>query len=194
MKDELKFLQIDTSNENFLFIKLVNKKTQKHILINEKRCHMKELVPSIQKLLESEELVLTDLDFIALNEGPGSWTGLRIGFSTVKTFWQVTKVKVIFYSNFELLTYKYKTDTGVFLVKSSNDKYYYQVLNKGELYGQNIISKQELEDFYNTLPRYFFDENEIEADSLLVEKYKNNEFPDVNSAEPYYIVEGVIFN
>ncbi len=194
MKDKLKFLQIDTSNENYLFIKLVNKDIQKHILIKEKRCHMKELVPSIQKLLESENLVLTDLDFIALNEGPGSWTGLRIGFSTVKTFWQVTKVKVIFYSNFELLRNKYQTDTGVFLVKSSNDKYYYQVLNKGEMYGQNIISKQELEDFYIDLPRYFFEEHGIEADNLLIQIFNNNEFPDVNIAEPIYIVEGVIFN
>lgn len=194
MKDKLKFLQIDTSNENFLFIKLVNKDIQKHILINEKRCHMKELVPSIQKLLESENLVLTDLDFIALNEGPGSWTGLRIGFSTVKTFWQVTKVKVIFYSNFELLRNKYQTDTGVFLVKSSNDKYYYQVLNQGEMYGQNIIATQELEDFYTNLPKYFFVEHEIEADNLLIQKFNNNEFPDVNTAEPIYIVEGVIFN
>jgi tRNA threonylcarbamoyl adenosine modification protein YeaZ len=194
MKDKLKFLQIDTSNENFLFIKLVNNGKSSHILLKEKRCHMKELVPSIQKLLDSEKLILTDLDFIALNEGPGSWTGLRIGFSTIKTLWQVTKVKVVLYSNFELIRHKYKTDTGVFLVKSSNDKYYYQVLNHNEMYGQNIISKEDLKDFYIELPKYYFNEEELESDELLINKYLSNEFPDITTSEPYYIVEGVIFD
>jgi len=194
MKDKLKFLQIDTSNENFLFIKLVNKEVQKHILLKEKRCHMKELAPSINRLLESEGLKITDLDFIALNEGPGSWTGLRIGFSTIKTLWQVTKINVVTYSNFELLMHKYKTKTGVFLVKSSNDKYYYWVLNDGDLYAQDVISKDALREIYKEFPRYFYDENELEADDLLIQKFENKNFPDMNLAEPFYIVEGVIYN
>jgi tRNA threonylcarbamoyladenosine biosynthesis protein TsaB len=44
------------------------------------------LLPAIQFLLESHELKIQDVDGFAVAVGPGSFTGIRIGLSTIKSF------------------------------------------------------------------------------------------------------------
>ncbi len=44
------------------------------------------LLPAIRFLLESCELKIQDIDGFAVAVGPGSFTGIRIGLSTVKSF------------------------------------------------------------------------------------------------------------
>jgi tRNA threonylcarbamoyladenosine biosynthesis protein TsaB len=46
--------------------------------------HAETILPLLESLLESAEMSLQDIDGIALSIGPGSFTGLRIGLSTVK--------------------------------------------------------------------------------------------------------------
>ena len=53
-------------------------------LIGEGLTHSQTLLPLIQKALLETALSVSDLDLIAITSGPGSFTGLRIGISTVK--------------------------------------------------------------------------------------------------------------
>jgi tRNA threonylcarbamoyladenosine biosynthesis protein TsaB len=46
--------------------------------------HSARLVPAIQALLKEARLDLTEIDGLAISLGPGSFTGLRVGLSTVK--------------------------------------------------------------------------------------------------------------
>jgi tRNA threonylcarbamoyladenosine biosynthesis protein TsaB len=46
--------------------------------------HSARLVPAIQALLKEARLDLNEIDGIAVSLGPGSFTGLRVGLSTVK--------------------------------------------------------------------------------------------------------------
>ena len=46
--------------------------------------HSRTLLPMAEDLLRNSELALEDLDAVAVAAGPGSFTGLRIGVSTVK--------------------------------------------------------------------------------------------------------------
>lgn len=46
--------------------------------------HGSKLVPSIKSLMDQSGLGLKDLDAIAVSQGPGSYTGLRIGVATAK--------------------------------------------------------------------------------------------------------------
>ena len=52
--------------------------------INTKGTHSKRLLNSINWLMEQAELDWPEIDAIAISLGPGSFTGLRIGLSTVK--------------------------------------------------------------------------------------------------------------
>ena len=46
--------------------------------------HSRTLLPMAEDLLKNAELKLRDVDLIAVAHGPGSFTGVRIGVSTVK--------------------------------------------------------------------------------------------------------------
>ena len=46
--------------------------------------HSRTLLPMAEDLLKNAELKLSDIDLFAVAHGPGSFTGIRIGVSTVK--------------------------------------------------------------------------------------------------------------
>ena len=46
--------------------------------------HSRTLLPMAEDMLKNAELRLSDVDLIAVAHGPGSFTGIRIGVSTVK--------------------------------------------------------------------------------------------------------------
>lgn len=50
------------------------------------RNHSEHLDPLINELLKENNLTLKDIDRFAVAEGPGSYTGLRIGITTAKMF------------------------------------------------------------------------------------------------------------
>ena len=48
--------------------------------------HSERLLPSVDFVLKSESLHVSDLDAFAVAVGPGSFTGIRIGLSLIKSF------------------------------------------------------------------------------------------------------------
>ena len=60
--------------------KIVEKNEEDH------RNHSEHLDPLITELLKENNLTLKDIDRFAVAEGPGSYTGLRIGITTAKMF------------------------------------------------------------------------------------------------------------
>ncbi len=48
--------------------------------------HAKNLLPMIHKGLSQKGLILQDIDAFLIGRGPGSFTGLKIGFATLKAF------------------------------------------------------------------------------------------------------------
>ncbi len=53
------------------------------------------LLLKIDKLLKENNVSLKDLKTIVVNQGPGSFTGLRVGISTANTLGYVLKIPVI---------------------------------------------------------------------------------------------------
>lgn len=48
--------------------------------------HAENLLPVIDRLLKKENLSIREIDAFLIGRGPGSFTGLRIGFATLKGF------------------------------------------------------------------------------------------------------------
>lgn len=57
--------------------------------------HLQSLMPMVKELLEKNGLTLGDMDAIAASQGPGSFTGIRIGVSTARALAQVLNRKTI---------------------------------------------------------------------------------------------------
>ncbi|WP_099204217.1 tRNA (adenosine(37)-N6)-threonylcarbamoyltransferase complex dimerization subunit type 1 TsaB [Scatolibacter rhodanostii] len=52
--------------------------------VHTKQTHSETLMPIIEDILEISKYSLKDIDLFAVSSGPGSFTGIRIGVSTVK--------------------------------------------------------------------------------------------------------------
>ena len=73
--------------------------------LNEKLNHLKGLLPLMDKLLTGFGLNIKDIKTIAVSQGPGSFTGIRIGISTVRAIAQITGAKVIGVPTLETFVY-----------------------------------------------------------------------------------------
>lgn len=61
----------------------------------ERLSHLSSLTAMIEKLLEEADIGFSDLDYIAVSTGPGSYTGIRIGVSTARALNQASGVPLI---------------------------------------------------------------------------------------------------
>ena len=192
MKEELKYLVIDTSVENITKINLIIGSKNSEIIFNESRNHLQNLIPGIKKILNQENLNLQNLNFIALNEGPGSWTGLRIGFATIKVLAMVNKLPVILFNNFDLIKKTNKVVDGLLLIKSSETNFYFREILNNEIKEEGIISEINLLDRFNLNPKFYLEENFTVLKEMIEEKFSKENFSDVFEIEPNYITEGLI--
>ncbi len=78
-------LGIDSSCASAGAALIDGEKTIGRVTIADKRTHSVKLLPEIQTLIAENGLKPEDLELIAVNTGPGSFTGLRIGAATAKT-------------------------------------------------------------------------------------------------------------
>lgn len=80
----MKLLAIDTSGPVCGVAVAEDKRILSEMTVLNKRTHSANLMPMIENVLQSAGTTLADIDRIAAVTGPGSFTGIRIGISTVK--------------------------------------------------------------------------------------------------------------
>lgn len=73
--------------------------------LNTKHTHSQTLLPMIESMLKCAGVDISDLDCAAVTVGPGSFTGLRIGVSTVKGMCFGTGKRCIPVSSLEAIAY-----------------------------------------------------------------------------------------
>jgi tRNA threonylcarbamoyl adenosine modification protein YeaZ len=71
------------------------------------RYHSVLMTPGIQALLQHAGLAPKDVTALAVNVGPGSFTGIRTGVITARTMAQFLHVPVFAFNTFELLAYRH---------------------------------------------------------------------------------------
>ncbi len=82
----MKILSIDTSCKTAMAAVAEGDSLLASILIRDHKTHSVKLLPAIESILAAADTVPADLGLIAVTNGPGSYTGLRIGVTTAKTF------------------------------------------------------------------------------------------------------------
>lgn len=73
--------------------------------INQEMTHSENLVPMIKEMLDNLNLKISDIDIYGVAIGPGSFTGLRIGIATIKSFAHVFNKPIIGISTLEGLAF-----------------------------------------------------------------------------------------
>lgn len=73
--------------------------------VNNQRTHSVNLLPMIKAVFQDAGVSPQSLEGIAVSNGPGSFTGLRIGMSTAKTLAQVWDLPIVGISTLDSLAY-----------------------------------------------------------------------------------------
>lgn len=101
----MKILAIDTSTMMATCAILDDNKLLGEYSINQEMTHSENLVPMIKEMLDNLNLKISDIDLYGVAIGPGSFTGLRIGIATIKSFAHVFDKPIIGISTLEGLAF-----------------------------------------------------------------------------------------
>lgn len=96
-------LLIDTSNQPLSVALMQNDEVLAEITTDSKQNHSVQLMPAISQLFEQSKIAKQQLDAIIVAEGPGSYTGLRIGVTVAKTLAYALDVKLYGVSSLKAL-------------------------------------------------------------------------------------------
>lgn len=99
----MKILSVDTSSKICNINLIEDGKDLKYLEIDDDVTHAKKLMQGIDKVLKNTNTKLDEIDFFGSIVGPGSFTGIRIGVSTLKGFALATGAKIIPATSLELL-------------------------------------------------------------------------------------------
>lgn len=80
----MKILAVDTSATVLSVALAEDEKTVAAATLNNGLTHSETLLPTLEGLMREAKWAFSDIDIFAVSEGPGSFTGVRIGVSFVK--------------------------------------------------------------------------------------------------------------
>ncbi|TFB13696.1 tRNA (adenosine(37)-N6)-threonylcarbamoyltransferase complex dimerization subunit type 1 TsaB [Filobacillus milosensis] len=96
-------LGIDTSNQPMSVAVYKDDTLAAELTVNVKRNHSIQLMPSVEQVMKLADLEPKSLDEIVVSEGPGSFTGIRIGMTTAKTLAWTLNIPIKTVSSLKLL-------------------------------------------------------------------------------------------
>lgn len=126
----MKILSIDTSSNVCSVAILEDEKIIKEITNEDGNTHSVKLMPQIEQIFKETNLNLQDIDLFVCDKGPGSFTGIRIGISTIKAFCDVYSTKSIGLCS--LMALAYNSDFNGYicsLIDAKNDNVYFALFD-----------------------------------------------------------------
>ncbi|MDF2522860.1 MAG: tsaB [Clostridiales bacterium] len=101
----MKILAVDTSASVATVAITDDTKLLGEFSINNKKTHSQKLLPMIKELMSGLELKPSEIDVYAASSGPGSFTGLRIGVTTIKAMAFAAQKPVVSVPTLDALAY-----------------------------------------------------------------------------------------
>ncbi|MDA9471004.1 tRNA (adenosine(37)-N6)-threonylcarbamoyltransferase complex dimerization subunit type 1 TsaB [Enterococcus sp. 5H] len=99
----MRILAIDTSNQTLSIAVCEDNKIIGQHTTTVKRNHSLTLMPAVTQLIKEVGLTPKEIDRFVVAEGPGSYTGLRIGVTTAKTLAYTLKKELVGVSSLKTL-------------------------------------------------------------------------------------------
>ncbi|UNL85223.1 tRNA (adenosine(37)-N6)-threonylcarbamoyltransferase complex dimerization subunit type 1 TsaB [Priestia koreensis] len=99
----MKTLAIDTSNFVMGLALVDDQQVVGEVITNIKKNHSVRVMPAIQALLKDCGWAPSDLERIVVAQGPGSYTGVRIGVTIAKTLAWTLQIPLVGVSSLEVL-------------------------------------------------------------------------------------------
>lgn len=169
--------------------------------LDENEKHSENLLLRIDQVLNNLDIELKDIDIYASVVGPGSFTGIRVGLSTIKAFNMVNNKKLVSVNAFE--PFLNIVRNGVVLLHSTRTSFYYAIIKEKRIEKMDIVSIENIDKLINKKKVYMLDfERYIELkdyDITFVDNYnellrecvlakiKKHDFTLDNEFQPLYL-------
>ena len=131
----MKILAISTSTDKASVCISENEKLLCVLTADVKKKHSEVLMPLIDQILDLTETKIEDIDLYVCDTGPGSFTGIRIGVSTVNAFMISTGKMTAGISSLDIIAENVSAynDVTVCIIYARNDQVYGAVYMGKEL-------------------------------------------------------------
>ena len=90
----MKILAIDTSSKICSVAILENEQKIDEINLDDGKTHSENLMSIVSEILSKNDIQLSEINLITAVVGPGSFTGIRIGISSIKAMAEVNKIPI----------------------------------------------------------------------------------------------------
>ena len=91
-----------------------------------------ELPLLVEKAFDDSEITLNDLDGIIVTQGPGSFTGIRVGLAFAKGLSSTLNIPLIGCTTIEILAQQSSFSDCVVVVEIKKDTYVFQIFSDGK--------------------------------------------------------------
>lgn len=178
----MKILSFDTSANTTYICLSENEEIIESIVLEsaDNNYSTAKLVPSILKILKNNGITAQNLNAIAVNIGPASFTGIRVGITVARTMGQALNIPVAGISSLKILSTLNKTEKkSLILLDARKGKTYrgiYTSDNKTKVIPEAIEYETAIETAKNN---EFF----IIADKTMSEKLLQENIESVNLSE-----------
>lgn len=181
--------------------------------------HAEKLHVFIEETLTEANLKFSDLKAIAVSQGPGSYTGLRIGVSAAKGLCYALEIPLIAVDTLEVLASQISIEEGVIvpMIDARRMEVYSAIFDKNHQKIRDIkaeiLNEESFSDMNETI--YFVGDSSQKAKTLLQKDnfvfvddviypsakqmtkksytlFANNRFEDVAYFEPFYLKDFMI--
>jgi len=181
--------------------------------INNNKTHSETLMPLIEEIFKQTNLKLDEINLIACDVGPGSFTGIRIGISSIKAIAESLNIPVIDVSSLEALAYNVQNEnckTICSLIDARNNQVYCGIFNKNYNLLEDYLA-DDINTIIENLKKYenivfvgdgaiihkdllnikdFLYENVIHSKNIAkcaYNKFKNNDIKTADTISPLYL-------
>jgi len=144
----MNILAISTSGNICSVALLNNTNIILELNINDSKTHSENLMPLIKDLFIKSNMKLSDIDLIGIDNGPGSFTGIRIGVSTVKGLAVPNNIPIVPISSLEALSYNFIQNRGYIcsLIDAKNSQVYCGIFDS-----ENNLCTNYMADHINSI-------------------------------------------
>ncbi len=140
----MKLLSIDTSFQD-ASIALITNGVLKDFLRTERHNEQVERINGmLLDILKRNHTEYGDINYIAVNTGPGRFSGIRIGVSLVNALLLIKKNKVIPASTFEIMAFLFKERSFYAVLPAGIEKYYYAICSLGKVSQMGVMAKEQI--------------------------------------------------
>lgn len=159
-------LAIDTSNQS-LSVAVYNDTFEKELTIENTLQHGVTLLPTIDTLLKQTGITFEQIQNVVVSNGPGSYTGLRVGVTAAKVIVYSKNIPLYSCSSLDVLAVPYRDRECVVSFFDARRNHVYVTMYKN---GQKILEDSHLS--FEKVLSHLSDENTIVFVSPDIERFE----------------------